>query len=242
MGVNQATIETDNEAGSKSRKRYVSNKDESCRMFKSDIMEYFSHVHPAAPHVLFVPLISFAIWWSLSSGTTLTMTLAFFALGVLLWTGTEYFVHRYFFHPPPHIEDETREIIARLPENTPIMAEMPTMRHKIYFLVHGVHHDFPNDSRRLVMPPTVSGPLALAFWLLFSATMGPGAPATFAGFVLGYLVYDTIHFLTHHASGKTRLGKFLKRRHFRHHYADSSRDFGVSTPLWDVIMRTYSGR
>ena len=36
------------------------------------------------------------------------------------------------------------------------------------------------------------------------------------------------------------LSRFLKRRHFRHHYADSEKDFGVSSPLWDAILGTMS--
>ncbi|MGE5414237.1 MAG: sterol desaturase family protein, partial [Syntrophomonadaceae bacterium] len=54
----------------------------------------------------------------------------------------------------------------------------------------------------------------------------------------GYLCYDTIHFAVHHASGRSRILRPLKRHHFRHHYADSTRDFGVSSPLWDYIIGT----
>ena len=37
--------------------RYVSNKNESVRMFESDFMELFSHVHPVTPLVIFVALL-----------------------------------------------------------------------------------------------------------------------------------------------------------------------------------------
>jgi sterol desaturase/sphingolipid hydroxylase (fatty acid hydroxylase superfamily) len=68
--------------------------------------------------------------------------------------------------------------------------------------------------------------------------LGAGAPAAFAGFATGYLAYDTIHFVTHHSSARSPLARIWKRRHFRHHYADSTRDFGVSSPLWDIVLGT----
>jgi sterol desaturase/sphingolipid hydroxylase (fatty acid hydroxylase superfamily) len=39
----------------------------------------------------------------------------------------------------------------------------------------------------------------------------------------------------------TRFGKFLKRQHMRHHFKDPDKDYGVSSPLWDIIFSTFSG-
>ena len=33
-------------------KKYVSNKDESVRMFQSGFLEWFTYVHPIVPHVI----------------------------------------------------------------------------------------------------------------------------------------------------------------------------------------------
>ena len=67
-------------------------------------------------------------------------------------------------------------------------------------MIHGVHHDHPNDPRRLVLPPAFSIPLALLFLTAFVAAFGtPDAWAVAAGFYLGYVVYDTLHFALHHA-------------------------------------------
>ena len=60
----------------------------------------------------------------------------------------------------------------------------------------------------------------------------------FTGFASGYLAYDTIHFAVHHTSTRAAWVRTWKRLHFRHHYADSTRDFGVSSPLWDVVLGT----
>ena len=97
--------------------------------------------------------------------------------GYLIWTLIEYFGHRYLFH-----------------------WEFPgAFGRRIHFLIHGVHHDHPNDPLRLVMPILLSGPIMIiAFFvatLLFGATLR--LPAL-VGFVSGYLAYDMVHFL--HAS------------------------------------------
>ena len=218
-------------------RRFVDNDDVSCRMFKADWMERLSHVRPWVPHVIFVPAIVAALVAALgvdTAGRNAVLVLG----GLIFWSLTEYVIHRSLFHPPQWIEDDTRRIVGSLGPGNAVIAAMPTVRHKFYFLVHGVHHDFPNDSTRLVMPPSVSVPLAAVFFFLFRGVLGPGALAAFAGFAGGYLAYDTIHFATHHASARSALARRWKRRHFRHHYADSTRDFGVSSPLWDVVLGT----
>lgn len=227
-------------ATAKGSVRFVNNDDSSCRMFKADWLESLSHVRPWVPHVIFVPVIVLAAIVALrteTAGRTALFTLG----GLLFWSLTEYVIHRTLFHPPPSIEDDTRRIVATLGPDDAVVTALPTLRHKFYFLVHGVHHDYPNDSTRLVMPPSVSIPLATAFLMLFRVTLGwPAALAVFSGFAAGYLAYDTIHFVTHHASGRSALARRWKRRHFRHHYVDSSRDFGVSSPLWDIVLGTMS--
>ena len=65
--------------------------------------------------------------------------------GYLLWTLAEYWIHRVIFHFEPE-----EGIGARL-----------------HWMVHGVHHDHPNDPLRLVMPPAASVPLALIFYAAF---------------------------------------------------------------------------
>ena len=39
-------------------------------------------------------------------------------------------------------------------------------------MIHGVHHDHPNDPLRLVMPPSASVPLALVFCAVFWLVLG----------------------------------------------------------------------
>lgn len=224
-------------------RRFVNNDNASCRMFKADWMEFFSHARPWVPHVIFIPLIVAALTAALRADTAgHTAVLVVVLGGLIFWSLTEYVIHRYVFHPPQWIEDDTRRIVALLGPGDAVITALPTLHHKFYFLVHGVHHDYPNDATRLVMPPSVSIPLAAVFFFLFRAVLGSGALAAFAGFASGYLAYDTIHFATHHASARSAVARMWKRRHFRHHYADSSRDFGISSPLWDIVLGTRGGR
>ena len=219
-------------------RRYVCNEDETCRMFRSDLLERLSHVHPVVPHVLYLPVIALMTVLAARAGQGIGVIALRFTAGAVAWSLVEYVIHRFLFHPPQWIEDETRAVTASLGRGEAVLPALPSLRHKFYFLVHGVHHDYPSDSGRLVMPPGVSIPLGVLFFFLFGSLLGGAARAAFAGFVAGYLVYDTTHYLTHHSPGGTALGRSQKKRHFRHHYADSTRNFGVSSPLWDLILGT----
>ena len=68
----------------------------------------------------------------------------------------------------------------------------------MHFIIHGIHHDHPNDKMRLVMPPSVSIPLAAIFFLGFWLVLGDAAFPAFGGFMLGYLAYDYTHYYVHH--------------------------------------------
>jgi len=196
---------------------YVSNKNETVRMFESNFIEFFSHVHPATPVVLYGPVIAFMLYLAFAyKKLSVVAVIGFFVLGILVWTLLEYVIHRYVFHYQP----KTR--LGKL----------------LHFIMHGVHHDYPNDATRLVMPPIISIPLAVIFYTLFVLTLGRFAPAALAGFGFGYVCYDTIHYATHHFSMKRGILRWLKQYHLRHHYQDDHAGYGVSSPLWDYVFRT----
>lgn len=196
---------------------YVSNKNETVRMFESNFLEFCSHVHPATPLFLYLPVIAFMLYLSIAQrNLALWAVAALFVFGMVLWTLLEYVIHRWFFHYEP----KTR------------------WGKQLHFMVHGVHHDYPQDATRLVMPPSLSIPLALFFYLLFAIIFGRFAPAIFAGMVFGYVCYDSIHYATHHFAMKRGIGLWLKQYHLRHHYRDDHAGFGVSSPLWDYVFRT----
>jgi sterol desaturase/sphingolipid hydroxylase (fatty acid hydroxylase superfamily) len=138
-----------------------------------------------------------------------------------LWTLCEYWTHRIVFHYEP--EDGFG---ARL-----------------HWMIHGVHHDHPNDPRRLVLPPVLSVPFGAAFVALFVGVLGATGGCAFgAGFVTGYLAYDMVHFALHHHRPRGRLPRLMHQLHMRHHFEDEHCGFGVSAPWWDVLFGTYSRR
>ena len=221
---------------------FISNKDESVRMFRSDFMEFLSHVHPAVPHLLYVPVVAVSLYMSYRGGIGTGMGVTMFVCGLVVWSFTEYVIHRFAFHVPEEVDDRAKAITASLEPGEPVLGHLG-MREKVYFLMHGVHHFYPNDSLRLVMVPGVSVPLAIAFYFAFTIGLGSVlGPALFAGFVVGYLMYDTTHFVVHHHPCRGRISASLKKWHMRHHYVDPDSDYGVSSPAWDFVWGTWGGR
>ena len=98
-----------------------------------------------------------------SSGSG-AIALAWVAAGYVFWTLLEYWLHRVVFHFEP-----ADGLGARL-----------------HWIIHGVHHDHPNDPMRLVMPPSVSVPLALMFYGALPLVLGSDRAMAFgAGFLAG---------------------------------------------------------
>ena len=96
---------------SATREHFVSNQDVSVRMFRSDFMEWFSHVHPAVPHVIYVPLVAGLLW---NAPTTAAQSALIFVAGLLLWTLAEYVLHKHVFHAPDDVMAETHAVVVSL--------------------------------------------------------------------------------------------------------------------------------
>jgi sterol desaturase/sphingolipid hydroxylase (fatty acid hydroxylase superfamily) len=190
-------------------------------MFESRFLDFFSRVHPAMPAIVFGPVVAGCIWLGLDGGLAVWETALLLLGGLLIWTLTEYWLHRLVFHWQPKFRGGDR----------------------LHFIIHGVHHDHPNDAMRLVMPPAVSIPLAALFFGLFVLVFGtPTAFPLFAAFIGGYLFYDYTHYHVHHHTPRTEAGKRLREAHMRHHFQDHRYGFGVSSPLWDVVFGTLPRR
>ncbi len=198
-------------------KLYVSNKDESVRMFESDFLEMFTKVHWTVPLFIFIPAIAYLIYRSVEFNVTAGNFVLLYFSGIIFWTFTEYSLHRFLFHY--HAKNRSIE--------------------EIFWTFHGVHHDYPQDSKRLVMPPSVSLPLGALFYYLFYSVFGIANANPFAaGFFTGYLFYDITHYAIHHFNFKGNVWKKLKDHHTIHHYKYEDLGFGVSSPAWDYIFGT----
>jgi len=199
-------------------KKYVSNKDETVRMFESDWLEALSRVHWTVPLFMYIPVIIYCLYRGIFIvGFSASRIASYFLCGILVWTFTEYTLHRFIFHYIPASDWGKR----------------------LHFILHGVHHDYPKDSRRLVMPPSVSIPLASFFYLLFLIFPGRLIIAPFfAGFLTGYLFYDTTHYAVHHFNMRNKFWLAVKNHHMKHHYQNPNLGYGVSQPAWDYVFGT----
>ena len=185
-------------------------------LFDSPLLDRFTRVHPVVPVVIFGPAVGFLLAAGGGQKPFWTCVLLV-ALGYLLWTLTEYWMHRVVFHFEPEAG-----LGARL-----------------HHLIHGVHHDHPNDPKRLVMPPSASIPLSSGFVAIFWLVFGnPVFLLVSAGFLGGYLAYDMTHYALHHHVPRTRAGRWLRELHMRHHFQDADAGYGISAPYWDWVFGT----
>lgn len=195
---------------------YKSLKKETPRIFESPFLELLSKVHWTCPIIIYVPIITFLIYLSMQRnplGTCILLGVS----GLFAWILFEYLVHRFVFHYQPR----------------------STWGKRMHYIIHGIHHDYPNDPYRLVMPPAVSLPVTFLFGGLFYVTLGnPTFPPFFAGCLLGYLFYDISHYWFHHNAFKHGLLKKLQKHHLQHHFKDPQSRFGVSTMIGDIIFKT----
>jgi sterol desaturase/sphingolipid hydroxylase (fatty acid hydroxylase superfamily) len=196
-------------------------KRDGIRVFKSGFIEtVFSKAHPISPILWTGPFIAWGLWRGFGEGAASPLgTVGLFLLGVFLWTFLEYMLHRYVFHWQP--EGPNGKVWS--------------------FMVHGYHHEFPNDRMRLVAPPLMLGFFGILAGLLYSVLFGRLWPIVFGGTCLGYVGYDWIHYYTHHFSPKRGPGAWLRRYHLKHHFQDGKMRYGISSPLWDLVFRTYIG-
>ena len=197
---------------------YISSKDESVPLFKNKFIDFFSRGSWYLPLVAYIPLILFLTVYALFNFDYSVLEYIWcLGGGVLFWTLIEYVFHRWFFH-------------LKLPGR---------IGQRLFFIIHGVHHDYPNDSKRLVMPLIISFPLGGVFGFFFYMAFGAEVSyLVFSGFLLGYLCYDMMHFAIHNSSYQGSVFLFLKKHHLYHHYKSPRKNYGVTNSWWDFLFGT----
>lgn len=176
----------------------INTRDEPIWLFKSDFLEFFTHISPLAVLVIWLPVVGYFVYRSIIINiNALYVSPVGIILGLMLWTLAEYLLHRFLFHFPAKTPGQER----------------------ISFLFHGIHHEQPKIKTRLVMPPAVSIPLALVFYglFVFVFTLLFGIPnwvsSVFAGFITGYTFYDMTHYATHHTPMKKGYFRTVRQQH-----------------------------
>lgn len=187
----------------------------SPRFFRRPLFEALTRAHPASPYFIHLPLAAAATWRA-AQALPAPAVAALLAAGALVWTFVEYWLHRGFFH---------------------MRADTPARRVTAY-IVHLPPHAAPGDPARIAATPLYSLGLLLALFGVYGLAGADARFALLAGTSLGYLAYERVHWRHHHAAPRTSVGRAVRAHHLRHHHGDSASNFGISSPLWDVVFRT----
>jgi hypothetical protein len=124
-----------------------------------------------------------------------------FALGWALYLVEEYLIHRFIFHAPAPRRQSLFDLLYRL---------------------HYGHHDQQRNPHLLFTPLWFALPMALTTVAALSIVLPlkDAAIAIFGGGVCAYLFFEWLHVTSHFRMSKGRLGRYVTRRHAKHHNID----------------------
>jgi len=140
-------------------------------------------------------------------------------VGLLIWTVLEYFFHRVLFHT--HFRRPwLREIVNRS---------------------HLSHHAAPRDPKQILVIPSFGLVVSAAIYpILFVLTRNLfTASGIISGIWLGFLYYEAVHYRVHVSLSDSPLLRYQRRAHFYHHFSNPHSCYGVTSPLWDHVFRSY---
>ena len=187
------------------------------RLFKNPFLEMLTKTHPLVIWGMYIPILSYIIYLGATKyGFGTSRIILTFLGGAFFWTLFEYVAHRFLFH---------------------LISDKPSMQ-KFAYILHGNHHHYPRDKQRLFMPPV---PSLILSSIIFGTTyliLGSTAFMFFPGFMIGYLMYGTMHYAIHAWNPPFKWMKPLWRNHHLHHYKNEHNGFGVSTTIWDHVFGT----
>ena len=137
-----------------------------------------------------------------------------FAAGAAAWTFIEYVIHFWLGHLP----------------KGKILISAEHLKHHADILYF--------TPPRLKVRGAV--PVLSALLIIASAVFGLAVGLGFVSAVaVGWTVYERLH-QSIHVNGPTNwYSRWAARHHLYHHFARPNRNHGVTTPLWDIILRTY---
>ncbi len=136
-----------------------------------------------------------------------------FGLGAAGWTLLEYLLHRFVFHGRSATRLGAKE--------------------------HRQHHA-KVDYFAPWWQKALAAMAATAIALPLAITIGGAANGSSftAGFIAMYLSYEVLHRRAHTRPPRGGYGRWRRRNHFAHHFADPRRAMGVTTPVWDLVFAT----
>lgn len=186
------------------------------RLFRSDRLERLTVMPPRAFALLWAGLLLLVVWagWGTVSPA---LWIVLVAAGLGTWSLFEYAMHRFIFH----LELESN------------------LGRWLGYVMHGNHHDDPDDPYRSMMPPIVSVTWSAAIWAGLALMFGPAGTIVFLGFVIGYVAYDSIHYACHQLPAGGPLMRALRRHHLRHHFGREHGNYAITAIFWDRVFGSY---
>jgi sterol desaturase/sphingolipid hydroxylase (fatty acid hydroxylase superfamily) len=201
------------------KEKEIKNKGQG-RIFNSPVLEYMTKAPAPLSAAIYISVVFLMLYLGYSKAVVSSIfeILVWYAGAMFFWTFFEYFFHRYINHLDEYF-----------PESK--------WAYKIARTIHGIHHEYPRDRERLMMPPIpgliIVAVLYFSFWLILGDLVYVFMP----GFMTGYLIYASVHIAVHKRKIPTLL-KTQYRHHALHHYKYPNKAFGVSTTLWDRVFGT----
>jgi len=187
------------------------------KIFENSFLESLTKGNPLVIWGIYIPILSYSLYYAYTTvGFSFIKILILFFGAILFWTFFEYIAHRFLFH---------------------MISEKPKMQ-RIAYIFHGNHHHYPRDKQRLFMPPIPSIILAFLIFSIQYLIIGKYTFAFFPGFMFGYLLYASMHYLIHAIAPPFKFMKPLWTNHHLHHYKDEELGFGVSNTFWDRFFGT----
>lgn len=194
----------------------INNKGQA-QLFRNPYVEMLTKANPLVIWGMYLPfIIGLPIYAVTGFHYAVLRVLLLFFGGMFFWTFFEYLAHRFAFHWIAQSEKAQ----------------------KFIYIMHGNHHHYPRDKDRLFMPPLPSIVLTTTIFGIMYLLMGKHAYSFFPGFILGYLLYASMHYAIHAWNPPFKWMKPLWRNHHLHHYKDDGKGFGVSSTFWDHVFGT----
>lgn len=190
------------------------------RIFKNPFLEYMTKAPAPVSASIYILIVMTLLYVGYRQQVVASgwQAILIFLGAIFFWTFFEYFFHRYI----NHLDDY-------FPESK--------WAHRIAYTLHGIHHEYPRDKERLLMPPIPGLLIVGLLFVVFITILQSYVYIFMPGFMTGYLLYTYIHYSVHTTPVPSWL-KTLYRHHAIHHYKHPEKAFGVSTTLWDRVFRT----
>ena len=137
-----------------------------------------------------------------------------FLAGPMIWSLTEYSLHRFLGHEFKFDNLFRKEHVA-----------------------HHARKDYFAPMHLKLITATI---IAVVTFLMLSLVLPPTPNMIFTlSFVGSFLSYEYYHYYLHCIPPKTEWGRQLRKHHFYHHFTNPNLNHGVTSTFWDRVFGTY---